>query len=83
MLQVEGHGRSETMAKRSRQTFKKYQKEQARQQKQKNKAARRLQAKQHQAPAASEIGQPPQEMADGRPGPQLGPALGDRVSEQA
>jgi hypothetical protein len=71
------------MAKRSRQTFKKFQKEQARQQKQKNKAARRLQAKQRQAPAASENGQHPQEMADGRPGPQPGPALGDRVSEQA
>jgi hypothetical protein len=71
------------MAKRSRQTFKKHQKEQARQQKQKNKADRRLQAKQLRAHAGSEIGQPPEEMADGRPGPQPGPALGDRGSEQA
>jgi hypothetical protein len=69
------------MAKRSRQTFQKYQKEQARQQKQKNKAARRLQAKQRRAPAVSEDGQPPPEMADGRPALQPGAALGDRVSE--
>jgi hypothetical protein len=69
------------MAKRSRPTFQKQQKEQARQQKQNNKAARRLQAKQRQAHATSENGQPPPEMADRRPGPQPGPAQGDRVSE--
>ena len=62
------------MAKRSRQTFQKHQKEQARRQKQKDKAARRLQAKQRRADAALE-------MAHRRPGPQPVPALGDRVSE--
>ena len=71
------------MAKRSRQTFQKHQKEQARQQKQKIKAARRLQAKQRRADAASEMGEPPGEMADGRPGPEPAPVLGDRVSELA
>jgi hypothetical protein len=70
------------MAKRSRQTFQKHQKEQARQQKQKNKAARRLQAKRPQADAASERGESPLEMADRRPDPPPAPALGDRVSER-
>jgi hypothetical protein len=71
------------MAKRSRQTFQKHQKEQARQQKQKIKAARRLQAKQRRADAASEVGEPFGEMADGRPGPEPAPVLGDRVSDLA
>jgi hypothetical protein len=70
------------MAKCSRQTFQKCQKEQARRQKQTHKAARRLQAKQRRAQAATGMGEPPQAMADGRPGPQPAPALGDRVSEQ-
>jgi hypothetical protein len=43
------------MAKKSRPTFQKLSKERARQQKQQAKAARRLQAKQRRADAASEI----------------------------
>jgi hypothetical protein len=70
------------MAKRSRQTFQKHQKEQARQQKQKHKAARRLQAKQRRADAASEGGESPVGMADRRPDPPPAPTPGDRVSEQ-
>lgn len=69
------------MAKRSRQTFQKHQKEQARQQKQKTKAARRLQAKQLRAQAATRMGEAPGEMADSRPGPQSAPAQRDHVSE--
>jgi hypothetical protein len=69
------------MAKRSRQTFQKHQKEQARQQKQRNKAARRLQAKQRPADAPSERGEAPVEMADGRSDPPLAPARGDGGSE--
>ena len=69
------------MAKRARQTFQKHQKEQARQQKQKSKAARRLQAKQRRADAASEMSVPPGEMADTQAGPQPAAARGDRVSE--
>jgi hypothetical protein len=69
------------MAKRSRQTFQKHQKEQARQQKQRTKAARRLQAKQRPADAASEGGEASVEMADRRPDPPLAPALGDHASE--
>jgi hypothetical protein len=70
------------MAKRSRQTFQKYQKEQARRQKQNDKAARRLQAKQRQAQAATGMGDAPVGMADGRPDPLPAPASGDGVSEQ-
>lgn len=70
------------MAKRSRQTFQKHQKEQARRQKQKTKAARRLQAKQRRADAASEGGEAPVEMTDRQPGLQLAQAWGDRVNEQ-
>ncbi len=70
------------MAKRSRQTFQKHQKEQARQQKQKSKAARRLQAKQRRADAASEMSSPVGEMVETQGGPQPAPALGDRVSER-
>jgi hypothetical protein len=70
------------MVKRSRQPFQKHQKEHARQQKQNNKAARRLQAKQRWADAASERGESPVEMADRRPDLPPAPALGDRVSEQ-
>ena len=69
------------MAKRSRQTFQKHQKEQARQQKQKSKVARRLQAKQRRADAASELSAPPGEMADTQESPQPALTLGDRVSE--
>jgi hypothetical protein len=70
------------MAKRSRQTFQKHQKEQARRQKQNNKAARRLQSKQRRAQAAPGIGESPEERADRQPGPQPAPARGDQISEQ-
>jgi len=71
------------MAKRSRQTFQKHQKEQARRQKQQSKATRRLQAKQRRADATSEISAPPEEMVDIQAGPQPAPARGDRLSELA
>ncbi|MGH8065261.1 MAG: hypothetical protein ACRERE_08495 [Candidatus Entotheonellia bacterium] len=51
------------MAKKSRPTFQKRQKEQARQHKQQAKAARRLQAKQRRANAASERDEAPLNMA--------------------
>jgi hypothetical protein len=69
------------MAKRSRQTFQKYQKEQARRQKQTHKAARRQQAKQRQAQAARGLGESPVERADRQPGPPPAPARADHVSE--
>jgi hypothetical protein len=51
------------MAKKSRPTFQKRQKEQARQHKQQAKAVRRLQAKQRRANAASERDEAPLDMA--------------------
>ena len=61
------------MAKRSRQTFQKYQKEQARRQKQNNKAARRLQAKQRRISAKSGISDTTPDIAGTQPGPQPSP----------
>jgi hypothetical protein len=69
------------MAKRSRQTFQKHQKEQARQQKQHAKVARRLQAKQRRSQAATGMGEPSGKMADRPLDPQPTAALGDHVSE--
>jgi hypothetical protein len=69
------------MAKRSRQTFQKHQKEQARQQKQHAKAARRLQAKQRRAQVAMGMGDPAGEMADRRPDQTPAPARRDDTSE--
>jgi hypothetical protein len=69
------------MAKRSRPTFQKRQKEQARQQKQKDKAARRLEAKQRRSNAESGMGETPLDWAGRQPGPQPVPAPGDRVSD--
>jgi hypothetical protein len=69
------------MAKKSRASFQKRHKEQARQQKQKDKAARRLEAKQRRASAASEIGDPTLDMADIRLGPGPLPAPRDDVSD--
>jgi hypothetical protein len=69
------------MAKKSRASFQKRHKEQARQQKQQDKAARRLEAKQRRANAASEIGDTTLAMADIRLGPQPLPAPGDGVSD--
>jgi hypothetical protein len=70
------------MAKRSRQTFQKHQKEQARRQKQHAKVARRLQAKQRRAQAETGMGEPSRQMADRPLDPQPAPALGDDVSER-
>ncbi len=56
-------------------------KEQARQQKQQDKAARRLAAKQRRATAASESGETPLDRADRRLGPQPFAAPGDGVSD--
>jgi hypothetical protein len=69
------------MAKRTRQTFQKYQKEQARQQKRKDKAARRLEAKKRRANAASGMGETTLDMADRRPDPQPLSTPEARVSE--
>jgi hypothetical protein len=68
------------MAKRSRSTFQKHHKEQARQQKQKAKAARRLEAKQRRATAKSGSGDTTLDLAGRHPGPQPLPALGDDLS---
>jgi hypothetical protein len=68
------------MARRSRSTFQKHYKEQARQQKQRAKAARRLQAKQRRADAASGSGDTIPEVTGIRPGPQPLPTAGDGVS---
>jgi hypothetical protein len=70
------------MAKKTRASFQKRHKEQARQQKQRDKAARRLAAKQRRANAASEIGDPTLDMADVRLGPQSLPAPGNGVSDR-
>jgi hypothetical protein len=69
------------MPKKSRASFQKRHKEQARQQKQKDKAARRLEAKQRRAHAASEIGDTTLDMADKRLGPGPLPAPRDGVSK--
>jgi hypothetical protein len=69
------------MAKKSRASFQKRHKEQARQQKQKDKAARRLEAKKRRANAASEMGETTLGMADRRPDPQPLPTPEARVSE--
>jgi hypothetical protein len=65
------------MAKKSRPTFQKRQKEQARQHKQQAKAARRLQAKQRRANAASERDETTLDMAGTQPDPQPLPAADD------
>ena len=65
------------MAKRSRPTFQKRQKEQARQQKQQAKAARRLQAKQRRADGTSEPDESTLDMADNQLDPQSFPAATD------
>jgi hypothetical protein len=71
------------MAKKSRPTFQKLNKEKARQQKQQAKAARRLEAKQHRATASSGSGDPAPDLAGIRTGPQPLPASGDQESDPA
>jgi hypothetical protein len=70
------------MANKTRATFQKRQLERARQQKQRDKAVRRLEAKQHKARAAprSAGGEDP-DIAGIRPGPQPLPAQWDEVDE--
>jgi hypothetical protein len=68
------------MAKRSRPTFQKRQKEQARQQKQQAKASRRLQAKQRRADAASEPVESMPDAAGRQPIPQASPAINDSTN---
>ena len=69
------------MAKRNRSTLQKHHKEQARQQKQQAKAARRLQAKQRRADAASGSGNTTLDPTGRRPGPPLLPASGHGASD--
>lgn len=71
------------MARRFRPSSQKRNKERARQQKQQEKAARRLQAKQRRADAASGIGETSLDMTDMRPDPQLLPVPGDDGRDQA
>jgi hypothetical protein len=70
------------MPNKSRATFQKRQLERARQQKQQDKAVRRLEAKQHKAQTAprSPGGEDP-DIAGIRPGPQPLPAQWDAVDE--
>lgn len=68
------------MAKRSRSTFQKHHKEQARQQKQQDKAARRLEAKKRRANGESGTDDSTLDLAGILPGPQPLPVLGDEVS---
>jgi hypothetical protein len=69
------------MAKKSRPTFQKQQKEHARRQKQQAKAARRLQAKQLRINAKSGVGEMTLDMAGIRPGPQPLPATRHQESD--
>jgi hypothetical protein len=68
------------MAHRSRSTFQKHYKEQARQQKQKDKAARRLEAKKRRANGASGSDDTTLDLAGIRPGPQPLPPSEEGVS---
>jgi hypothetical protein len=71
--------RSEKMAHRSRPTSQKRNKEKARQEKQKNKAARRLEAKARKTAASTKIGDTDLDLAGIRPGPQPLPEQWDYV----
>ena len=70
------------MANKTRATFQKRQLERARQQKQQDKAVRRLEAKQHKAQTAPRsAGAEDPDIAGIRPGPQPLPAQWDAVDE--
>jgi hypothetical protein len=69
------------MAKKSRPTFQKLNKEKARQQKQKDKAARRLQAKQRRISAKSGISDTTPDIAGTQPAPQPLPASRQKESD--
>jgi hypothetical protein len=71
------------MAKKSRPTFQKQQKEHARHQKQQEKAARRLQAKQRRIDAKSGVSEAALDMAVIRPDPQPIPASRHQGSDPA
>jgi len=70
------------MANRSRSSAQKHYKEQARQQKQQAKAARRLDAKQRRATAKSGMDEPLPDMAESRPEPQSLPTPAERTSDR-
>jgi hypothetical protein len=76
-MDISTHRRSEQMANRSRSTFQKHYKEQARQQKQKDKAARRLEAKKRRANAEPGSGDTSPDLAGIPPDLQPLPATGD------
>jgi hypothetical protein len=76
-MRISIHRRSETMAKRSRSTFQKHFKEQARQQKQKDKAARRLEVKKRRANGETETGDAISDLAGIRADSQPLPESGD------
>jgi hypothetical protein len=67
------------MAKRSRSTFQKHYKEQARQQKQKDKAARRLEAKKRRANGETEMGDATIDLGGIRPDSQPIPESGNDI----
>jgi len=70
------------MANKARPTFQKRQKERARQQKQRDKAVRRLEAKHQKAQAGPRgVGEEDPDIAGIRPGPQPLPAQWDFVQE--
>jgi hypothetical protein len=71
--------RREKMAHRSRPTSQKRNKEKARQEKQKNKAARRLEAKARKTGAGAKISAPDLDLAGIRPGPQPLPEQWDYI----
>ncbi|MGH8070072.1 MAG: hypothetical protein ACRERE_33475 [Candidatus Entotheonellia bacterium] len=67
------------MAHRSRPTSQKRNKEKARQEKQKNKETRRLEAKARKTSAGAKIGDPDLDLAGIRPGPQPLPEQWDYI----
>ena len=69
------------MARKSRQTFRKREKEKARQQKQKDKEVRRAEAKERKANAPPRTGE--EDIADIRPGPQPLPSQWDYYDERS
>jgi hypothetical protein len=76
---MDAESRSEKVAHRSRPTSQKRNKEKARQEKQKNKAARRLEAKTRKAGTGATIGDTDSDLAGIRPGPQPLPEQWDYV----
>jgi hypothetical protein len=71
------------MAKKSKQTFQKREKEKARVQKRKDKEARRLESKAHKANITAVIGDEDPDIAGIRPGPQPLPEQWDYVDDDS